>query len=269
MISYVKTGEIEEFIKQTGFCKEEEEHILSHSLSPAVLMDMYYKMKALDEDFLASLDDPETALYVIPQLACLCHRDYEIRGISDEIFYETMKDIALWAEDYRIKNNKIGLTETIWLMNHLRLSLFCLGSLQFEVVEKIPEQYPDYEGVTLSLHIPKGADISSSAVEEAFSKALSFFGEDEIRFICSSWLLSDELSSLLDEKSNIRIFAGKFSLVYSDMNNTQAEERIFGTVLEDKSLYPCSTSLQQKAKAFLLEGGLLPVSYGFLFRYAE
>ncbi len=265
----VYSEELKGFIRLLGFNTEEEDYILAHILPQETLFDLYNKMKTSKDEFLSSLDDPKENLSIFTQLAYLCHEKYQKQGISDEVFFATMKDIALWTEDYRRRNGSIGLAETSWLVRHLNLTLFCLGSLQFEVVEDDKDPYPSYNGCTIAVHIPAGADISSSAVEDSFAKALTFFGKSEIRFICSSWLLSKELSSLLDEKSNIKTFAQKFTIIASDRENKQAEERIFGSVLEDKTLYPCKTSLQQKAKTFLLEGGRLPLAYGFLFRFSE
>ena len=49
-------------------------------------------------------------------------------------------------------------------------------------------------------------------------------------------------------------FQKLFRIVKVHYTFPQAEQRIFGEVLEDKSGYPENTSLQKKAKAYILEG---------------
>ena len=72
--------------------------------------------------------------------------------------------------------------------------------------------------------------------------------------MCDSWLLSPALEELLPKTSNIIRFQKLFRIVKVHYTFPQAEQRIFGEVLEDKSGYPENTSLQKKAKAYILEG---------------
>ena len=46
----------------------------------------------------------------------------------------------------------------------------------------------------------------------------------------------------------------------------QAEERIFGEVLTDKEKYPEETSLQKRAKKYVLAGKDLGIGYGVIYR---
>ena len=184
--------------------------------------------------------------------------EYRKRGISDDIAIATLSDIARWEDEYeRIHEGKPGLSEIRWLKYHLQLQLFALGSLQYQL---LPE-----DGIfTLNLHIPKDSDISLPSVLSSFEKARQFFKKDKMKIKCFSWLLSDELSSLLDDSSRIKAFSSLFTKVSSDYGRRQAEERIFGHLEDNPENYEAETSLAAKAREYLMKGGKLPVTSGFL-----
>lgn len=180
---------------------------------------------------------------------------YEERGIDLAVFIDTFRDIGRWADDYRLKNGGVGLGEIRWLGNHLRLELFALGALQYQTTGE--------EG-RLNLHIPKGADISPASVDASLREALSFFHADHLTLVCSSWLLSRELSALLDDGSRIKDFAARFTHISDDYGRRQAEERIFGHLEDDPMRYSVTSSLSARARDFLTQGGRLPVTTGSL-----
>ena len=204
--------------------------------------------------------NPRKALAIVSAAAySIALPEYRKRGISDDIALSTFTDIPRWEEEYeRTHNGEPGLGEVRWLANHLQLRIFALGSLQYQLRDQIDDLY------TLNLHIPKGSDISQGSVRSSFRKAKQFFGKDPIRLCCSSWLLSEELSRLLDDSSRIKAFSSMFTIVSSDYSRRQAEERIFGILKDDPEDYEAVTSLAGKAREHLIHGGKLPVTSGFL-----
>ena len=173
--------------------------------------------------------------------------EYRKRDISVDIAIATLSDIARWEEEYE-RTHKY----------HLQLQLFALGSLQYQLL-------PEEDGIfTLNLHIPKDSDISLPSVLSSFEKTRQFFKKDKIKIKCFSWLLSDELSSLLDDSSRIKAFSSLFTKVSSDYGRRQAEERIFGHLEDNPENYEVETSLAAKAREYLMKGGKLPVTSGFL-----
>ena len=54
---------------------------------------------------------------------------YKRTNISDDIYFDTMKDIAVWCEN----NNNKGLKNLAWIKNHLNFELFKIGRLQFQI----------------------------------------------------------------------------------------------------------------------------------------
>ena len=189
--------------------------------------------------------------------------EYRKRDISVDIAIATLSDIARWEEEYERTHEgrpglQPGLSEIRWLNYHLQLQLFALGSLQYQLL-------PEEDGIfTLNLHIPKDSDISLPSVLSSFEKTRQFFKKDKIKIKCFSWLLSDELSSLLDDSSRIKAFSSLFTKVSSDYGRRQAEERIFGHLEDNPENYEVETSLAAKAREYLIKGGKLPVTSGFL-----
>ena len=73
------------------------------------------------------------------------------------------------------------------------------------------------------------------------------------------------LKEILPETSNIIRFQDFFEVTGTKYSFPQAEERIFGEILEDKGQYPEATSLQRKAKEYLLSRGDLGIGEGFFY----
>ena len=195
---------------------------------------------------------------------------YDVLGIPEKVFWDGMKDIAIWAEDYRQKHGVPGFVEWGWVAATLSMKVFRLGRLQFEPTQL--ETAVICDGKTylpgtpvLGVHIPAGEPLDVAAVREAMQYAPEFFrrhlGKEFALFYCHSWLLSPCLKELLPEDSRILQFQNLFSVCGSD-SERQAEERVFGFLAEDPACYPEQTSLQRKMKAALLDGKAFGMGWG-------
>jgi hypothetical protein len=197
--------------------------------------------------------------------------DYEELGISEDIFNDTMKDIAIWCEN----NNNKGLKNYKWIVNHLDCKLFKIGRLQYQLYQcnnktldynYLPFGYGDN---LIYVHIPQGEKLIYSDCVDSIFKAKSFFSkyfpEFEYRyFFCESWLLYDENYAFMEVSSNILQFQSLFELVYCDTDDSQAIERIFGKRRLIKSSYPENTTLQRNAKKYMLDGNKLGIGIGII-----
>lgn len=198
---------------------------------------------------------------------------YEKAVISDEIYFETMKDIAVWCEN----NNNKGLKNLPWIKNHLNFELFKLGRLQFQIY-KCDNRTLNYDLLPFNfgenliyVHIPQGEKLVYAECVNSLKNAKSFFGEyfpnyDFDYFFCESWLLYGENWQFMNSSSNILQFSTLFDLVYSVEDDGQAIERIFGKRKIIKSKYEEKTTLQRNAKRFMQNGGKLGVGIGILFK---
>ena len=113
---------------------------------------------------------------------------------------------------------------------------------------KIPKGTP-----IINVHIPQGDPLVKEDCENSFQQACAWFGTER-PYLCHSWLLYPKLRELLKPESNIIRFQELFTLLDTDMEGTEAEQRIFGKVLSDPAGYPEKTGLQKAAKKFLMEG---------------
>ena len=186
------------------------------------------------------------------------HDDYIADGISDGIYMDTMSDVFLWAELYRRLEGKVGLRETGWLLLHIRLELFRLGRLQFQL-DAVPEEFREVIGTgkAIQVHIPAIGPLDEKDCLESFKMARKFYGMD-LPFICDSWLLEPELSEVLDENSNILSFQKLFHIFHVDKGNPQCHQRVF-EFSERRN-----TELQRRILRAEAAGKVFGVGYGYI-----
>lgn len=256
-----------------GLTELEKSALLEVSISPA----KYGEWKALFEndrqECFRRVEAEEDAgfwyLYFFCRLACDCATTYHQRQLDLEIFRMTFSDIAIWSREYFCRHNKNGLSETRWLARHLDCTLFRLGRLQYErvpfrseadVVSGIKQGQP-----VINVHIPAGERLEIDKVLDSLGRAREFW-QEEIPYICHSWLLYSGLREFLPPTSNIIRFQELFEIFHTDFNVRQGEERIYGELKADAGEYPENTSLQQSAKAYLLSGKKLGNGWGRIDR---
>lgn len=205
------------------------------------------------------------------QLTCGVYDEYQKKGIADKIFNDTFYDITIWCEECYRKHGFYGIEETKWVANSINMKLFRLGRLQFEpltleetlIGEKV--NLPVGSKV-LNVHIPAGEKMDYEACLSSFKESEEFFNDTYQAYMCDSWLLSPVLKEFLPETSNIVRFQNLFEVVKVYHDYPQAEGRIFQDVREDKENYPENSSLQKKAKEYVLSGKDIGIGVGAFYR---
>ncbi len=220
------------------------------------------------------------------RLACViacCERTYAVyqeKGIPDEIFYDTMGDISIWAKNFRDKYGYPGFGAVNWISNHLNATLFRLGRLQFQLYRA---RFPKYTERTqirqapvklgkrcLYVHIPQGEKLDYDECIKSFEMSKDFFGKyfpnyKYSGYICESWLLYPGNRAVLPPESNIMKFQSLWTIVSWDIDQSQAIERIFQPkCIGDMEFYPEDTSLRRAAKKWLLSGNVLGIGFGMI-----
>lgn len=211
---------------------------------------------------------PLTRLTVLTYLLSQKYTEYKRLGISDDVIFETFRDVSLRAAFFYRKTGKVGLSkdDVIWFRHIMNVNLFKIGVLQFQPFqmiyldkETIGEDYMQFpktvkeelpSGVpVINCHIQRNSDICPDLVEEAFEKAKQFFAEhfptvNYQAFLCYSWLLYPPMIEKLPEYSKIRKFAEQFEIIGQCSDSEQAMENLF----EDrKTKISKSTFLQRIA----------------------
>ena len=116
--------------------------------------------------------------------------------------------------------------------------------------------------------VPQDEPLTTEACLASFEMAKQFFVKDHpTRLICHSWLLCPRLAELLPAESNIIRFMQLWTQEPCKPDNSvQAMERIFGFGFTADRLAdaPEDSSLQRKAKRYLLDGGRLDACAGYI-----
>ncbi len=184
---------------------------------------------------------------------------YRETGIPDAVFADTVGCFRRFLGESRRVYGRLQFDRGWWTWRQLSLSLFRLGSLEYERRER------DGGRVT-AVHIPSGADLSPEAVDRSLRQAEDFFdrffgGMGEIR--CHSWLLSPALTPLLREDSNILAFQRRFTVEREDPGDREFIRWLFEMPEETPpERLPERTGLQRAVKKLLLSGGTAGSAYG-------
>lgn len=190
----------------------------------------------LKEDYLS-------ILYIYINIAVDLYDTYVEKGIDLSIYYDTIDDIRIWANNCLKETGVYGLKEIYWVNEHLRMRIFKLGRLQFqkressEFVEMMKEHGLGDKvkhNYFYFVHIPEGERLSHDLVKDSYERAVKFFNDDMI-FAAESWILSDRLEMLFDSESNLIKFKNDY-IVLSQERNVNPIKRYLrnGTKLYDK-----------------------------------
>ena len=93
------------------------------------------------------------------------------------------------------------------------------------------------------MHIPQGDPLVKEDCENSFQQACAWFGTER-PYLCHSWLLYPKLRELLKPESNIIRFQELFTLLDTDMEGTEAEQRIFGKFCQIRRAIPKNRSAE-------------------------
>ncbi len=215
---------------------------------------------------LENFKNPYETLYLIyKEIAQDLFEEYKKTGISEAVYYDSMGDIELWADEYRALYGKSGIEEYEWIEETLDMKVFKLGRLQFSQIDpSVCKELYDKLGVLdrditlINVHVQKGDSLDPEECQKSYKMARDFYGPKNpgktLVIRCDSWLLNPKLKLLLGENSNIVKFQKDFQLAYEEKNNRQMEERVFGKATDDIASYPENTRLQKSLKQRLLAG---------------
>lgn len=160
-------------------------------------------------------------LYIYLNLAVTLYDMYLEKNICLDIYYDTIDDIRIWANNCVKETGIYGLKEIYWINEHLRMRIFKLGRLQFqkrdasEFIDLLKTNNLDKfvkRDYFYFVHIPEGEKLSYDLVLDSYKKASVFF-KDEMIFACESWMLSDRLDLIFNENSNILRFRQDYILL--------------------------------------------------------
>lgn len=213
-------------------------------------------------------------------------RLYAEKGLPQQVFVNTMRDISVWVHDAAWAYRVTGLCNVPWIAHVLFLEIFWIGRLEFEfsktnfAAARLPfaarKTVPIADKApVLNVHIPADGKLLPKAAEDAFSAAERFFATyfpqyKYAGFVCDSWLLDENNRRFMRPDSNILRFADAFDhVVQTRHSNHELLRRLWGVKHVSRQklrTLPEETSLQAAAKAYLCARGRSFNGYGMRLR---
>lgn len=192
-----------------------------------------------------------------------------------EILLNGAQDLTLWVKLNYHYFQVWGIIWGMWrfLDRIIDGRIIRLGCLEFEVkgVQETIDSEEIYllkdRSLIINVHIPEQEHLEPSKCQEALEQAVAYFHSIPPIFYCNSWLMAPVLQELLPMDSRIVQFQKLFTILETDEDDRQMEERIFDDILDDPRDYEETTSLQRRAKAHLINGGKLGTGIGMLTKY--
>lgn len=269
---------LEEFCDGIGLEEEVSRQALQFEIGEEIWQTYQLLFQRDKEQFFEKLEQEEQkhlfalALYI--RMAAAAYEEYRAAGISDEIYFDTFRDVKIWSDVCRRKYGTVGLAEYRWVSLPMERKIYRLGRLQFEPCRLEAElsvcgQKLPVGTRALFVHIPEGEPLDTEKCREAFRKADVFFDASYKVYRCESWLLSPALGELLDADTNIIRFQRMFEPCGVIYPFRQAEERVFGFVSERKEDYPENSSLQKALKAYVRTGRDAGIGIGAILRQTQ
>ena len=200
---------------------------------------------------------------------------YIERDIPLNIYEDTVKDLRYKSVKCKRIYGMFGFFSSGWFVGFFNLTRFCLGRLQFEVIDFGTEYNKDGHTLTpetkvINVHIPGSEKpFTPEACQEAYLLAKEFFrGEvaDPTPFVCDSWFLFPEHETLLPHHSNIYKFYKRYDVFDWTYDKRGSDLwRIFGTLERNLDKLPRETSMQRAYIEYLGSGGTPGSGRGIFF----
>jgi len=189
---------------------------------------------------------------------------YREKGIPESQLSEILPDLAVAIGESTRLSGHVGLggIRFGWMALHFTAQIFRIGRLQYCYL-------PDYG--LLDVHIPRDGKLVGC--DESYEMALEFYSKHFpdlpiIGFTCKSWLCDPTLKEILPATSNILTFQSRYTT--GKREDVEGYSAVYEYVYdlnekpEDLNTLPEDTSVRRVIKAFLLKGGNIHNTPGFI-----
>lgn len=161
------------------------------------------------------------------------------------------------------KYNSVRISQMLWAVYFIKVRIIEIGRLQFE--------YEDTENNVsiVKIHIPRGKKLNLIEVKDLIKKSETelkrIFKLDKTKYICNSWLLSNQIYSILDKNSNISLFHNLFDIKDGEDCINDIMNFVYGVnVCNDYNTLSENTTLQRRIKKKILKGEKFYLGFGVL-----
>jgi len=189
-------------------------------------------------------------------------------ALTDEIFYDTMTDMTIWAKVCKRDAGTWGLKEFNWVAHQTRADLYRLGRMQYHYIKFDRDQYVKGDRVVnkgdtvVNIHIPEGHEFTRDIRMDSYKRAYELMKTDV--FVCHSWLLYPAHREFLPKESNILSFMDDFDIFEShESADTENMWRVFNRRESYvPSELPRNTGLQRAYADWIAKTGNTGSGYG-------
>lgn len=218
-------------------------------------------------------------LVFLIRAAEVMHDRYKERGLSEDLFWHTIKDLK-YKYDECVKCKEVhGTFVPWWNTEFYALRRFAFGRYQFDMTTYGGEDFTSSAGITikkgdktLGFHIPSsGIPLTDEVRLDSFRQAYEFFTDyrrDDglMIFECGSWLIYDGYKDILPENSNTIKFINDFEIVSSEPKDKFNDAwRIFDKYgYKSPKHWPEDTSMRRAFKQLVLSGGKTGHGHGII-----
>lgn len=174
-----------------------------------------WNVKNINELFITNINPFATNLMII--LGYEFHKNnmekYDFDEIQINIHKKRVKECFENDLIYR-QYDGVRISQMLWATYFIRAKIIEIGLLQYE--------YENTENniSTIKIHIPKGNKLDLGQVKESIEKSKiklrNIFNLSELKYICNSWILSNQIYNLIDKNSNIALFHKLFDVKDGD-----------------------------------------------------
>lgn len=209
-----------------------------------------------------NIDRDLSMLAVCLMLGASAHDLYIKKGISEEIYRSSMRDITVWTNTCMKMRGHVGLYEYGWIRHFLKAEIVRIHRLEFHIITFLHGKTWSKAGITLdggtpenegdhviNIHIPEDGPLNHDDVIESYRQAYRYFNCTGLApFVCDSWLLFPGNYDFLPQNSNIRKFMDDFEIIESEKRRNCGDLwRVFGPCgsYDDLSKLPANTGLQR------------------------
>ncbi len=279
----------ENILDRIGFTPEYKEQyfhysgILGNILEPYVAEYMQNETSSLWECFQKAYRITDVHPYTVDLmfiLACTGYMEEKCKekGISNEIFENSMRDILYKLEECLQVKKIFGVFVGTWYDTFFRDNLMALGRFQYRL-----RKFPLSEGQTLQIcgktftaednivdfHIPSSGPMTRELCMDSFKRAYDMFPEYRVNGVlpmyCGSWLLYPDFEEVFSVSPNVMAFRNDFTIFDVSTQDTFTDSwRVFGTDETDIEKLPERTSMQRNFKAYMKNHTSFGNGYGIL-----
>jgi len=196
---------------------------------------------------------------------------YLEKGIPLKYFYDVLEDMPKWLNTWSNIKGELYLGELEWFRTIFQMGLFQVGRLQYHITQsysEVPEVNLHEGDAVLNIHIPARGPLLEEECRVSIKAAQRFFKTyfpeyQYEHFMCYSWLLGDNLESMLKPDCNILRFKALF-----DVHHQKVSDGIISFAIgwkktrEDVKKMEFTTRFQKEIKTRVLAGETFYSGFG-------